>query len=184
MRLSRILIITLCLFQEVKGQYKIPKLENISAGKGYAEDSLVSTLKKTSKVIITFRTHSAWSFYSKYCILTLGKDDSLRYHLLFTNPEMKGLYRVYKTAKSLDSIWNNCVENNLFALKTETKTHNNCNSIIFDSGYYEFVILIGSKRKIVEYYAPRYFEKECPGDKDRNLLINCANPFLNNNSLL
>jgi hypothetical protein len=159
------------------GQIDIPKIKNKKPDKTLVIDSLIKDLINKSKVTIMFRRYSVWKFDIDYNIISYG-NDSIWHYNYFTDAPIKKIFDISIPEDTIKLVWNNCIQNNLFSLNSENKSHNKCNNMILDSHHYEFIITKNGGYKKIEYYDPEFFEKECQSSKERINIINCAKSFL------
>ena len=131
------------------------------------------TLHEQNDYVIAFRVQlplSSQGTKSGYFILTrLGK-----YFQAFS---YKGeLEKLSLSDRSLELIWKNLVQNELFAMKDEKELFNFCPKKyhVYNSYSYEFTLISKSRIKTLSYYNPEHYDEACFGMSERKMIINAV----------
>lgn len=131
------------------------------------------TLHEQNDYVIAFRVLlplSSPGTKSDYFILTrLGKYfQAYRY--------MDKIEKLNLTNRSLELLWKNLVQNELFAMKDEKELLNFCPKKyhVYNSYTYEFTLISKSRIKTLSYYNPEHYDETCFGMSERKMIINAV----------
>jgi hypothetical protein len=159
----------------VHAQFKVPKLKYTTKEKIQIIDSTVNALLCKSDLIIMYRTSSVWSFNAKYRVMY--HDTSRLWHFLKLeerNAEKKLDQTIIDISQdSIQKLFLAFSKNDLFQLKNGKDINKKCGSMILDAVGYEFIFVTKSAYKVLSYYAPEFYETECPGSEERKKIIRC-----------
>ena len=133
----------------------------------------LNTLHEQNEYVIAFRVvlpSSLQGFKSDYCILTrIGTYfQAYRYR--------DELEKLSLTDQSLELLWKNLLQNELFVLKDEKELSNFCPKkyAIYHSYSYEFTLISKTKMKTLSYYYPEHYDEVCFGMAERKKIINAV----------
>ncbi len=131
------------------------------------------TLHEQNEYVIAFRVvlpSSLRGFKSDYFILTrLGTYfQAYRYR--------DELEKLSLTDQSLELLWKNLLQNELFVLKDEKELSNFCPKKydVYHSYSYEFTLITKTRMKTLSYYYPEHYDEVCFGMSERKKIINAV----------
>jgi len=78
------------------------------------------------------------------------------------------------TDRSLELLWKNLIQNDLFAMKDERELSNFCPKKydVYHSYSYEFTLISKTRMKTLSYYYPEHYDEVCFGMQERKKIIN------------
>ena len=130
-------------------------------------------LHEQNEYVIAFRVllpSSSQESKSDYFVLTrLGHNvQAFRYK--------NEIEKLSLTDQSLELLWKNLMQNELFALKDEKELSNFCAKkyAIYHSYSYEFTLISKTRIKTLSYYYPEHYDEVCFGMAERKKIINAV----------
>ncbi|MEP7142864.1 MAG: hypothetical protein ABI707_08340 [Ferruginibacter sp.] len=179
MRPIFLIIKILVLCNPIFAQLKIPALKYTSSDETFLSDSIIKALTKKSDVVILYMAYSTWSWNVKYQVINHDINNTWHYSvlsksLLNEDDKEQKISAIDLPKASIKKIWQAFIDNDFFAIKNEADIKVNCKAHVYDALHYEFRIITKKQYKILDYYAPEYFEKQCPGNMERQKIIKCA----------
>lgn len=128
------------------------------------------TLHEQNDYVIVFRVvlPSSQGSKSDYFILTrLGQ---IFQGFKYTG----GLKKLSLPDQSLELIWKNLVQNEIFSMKDEKELPNFCPKKyhVYHSYSYEFTLISKNRIKTLSYYYPEHYDEACFGMPERKKIIN------------
>ncbi|WP_090706202.1 hypothetical protein [Daejeonella rubra] len=150
-------------------QNEIP-IENGEEYNAIKVKPFLDTLHKQNDYVIAFRVVLPSSRGSKpnYFILTHRGQS-------FQGFKYTGeLEKLILPDQSLELIWKNLVQNELFSMKDEKELSNFCPKKyhVYNSYSYEFTLISKSRIKTLSYYYPEHYDEACFGMPERKKIIN------------
>ena len=148
-------------------------IENSWEYNSFEIQPFLNTLHEQNDYVIAFRVVlplSSQGFKSDYFILTrLGK-----YFKAFRYSGK--IEKLNLTDQSLELLWKNLVQNELFAMKDEKELFNFCPKKyhVYNSYSYEFTLISKSRVKTLSYYYPEHYDEVCFGMPERKKIINAV----------
>ena len=133
----------------------------------------LNTLHEQNEYVIAFRVllpSSSQEFKSEYFILTrLGNNlQAFRYK--------NEIEKLSLADQSLELLWKNLMQNELFALKDEKELSIFCAKkyAVYHSYSYEFTLISKTRMKTLSYYYPEHYDEVCFGMAERKKIINAV----------
>lgn len=130
------------------------------------------TLHEQNDYVIAFRVvlPSSQGSKSDYFILTrLGQ--------IFQGFKYTGeVKKLNLPDQSLELIWKNLVQNEIFSMKDEKELSNFCPKKyqVYHSYSYEFTLISKNRIKTLSYYYPEHYDEACFGMPERKKIINAV----------
>ncbi len=170
------------LFIQSFGQIQIPVLGNYVRDTSELKFQAIKPLIGKSSVVIMFRTYSAWG-EGPFKVISFEADNMWHAYLLKDStsyPSVINYNQLENKSASQDSIknlWKFLVINKAFSLPEIPSFDTTCDYSIDDASHCDLRIIAKNKYKILDYYAPKYFEENCPGSLPRQTMVKIHNLF-------
>jgi len=132
--------------------------------------TFLQSLHKKNDYVIAFRVVYSASQDSKPNYFILTKLDN---HFQAYKYSGK-IERLSLPDQSLELIWKNLVQNDLFTMKDEKELSNFCPKKyhVYHAYSYEFTLISKSRVKTLSYYYPEHYDEACFGMPERKKIIN------------
>ncbi len=171
-----ILFVFSVLFFCVQAQFKVPELKYTTQEKDLLKDSTVKELLPKSDLIIIYHKYSAWPAFKKYKIIYHDTSNTWHFQIIDKQPYEYEFMRprIDISQDSIRKIYTSISSNGLFELKDDDVKEIKCDSKIYDVEHYDFIFITHSAYKKLSYYAPVFYETECPGSEERKKIIRCV----------
>jgi hypothetical protein len=159
-------------------------------------DSTLQSLQKNNEVLLVYAVEDhAWTRSTAYHVLASNDNSWKSYYYKVANKntflekswpvEVRAAVVAKTSGDSLlanfirEEVWKIKGDNNRNFCQTTSSDNivTGCN--ITDQPTYKLMIITKPKMYSSSYYAPEFFEKCCPGDKDRIKFLNAAHQVLN-----
>ena len=133
----------------------------------------LQTLHEQNDDVIAFRVvlpSSYQGFKSEYFILT-------RIGTIFQAYRYKDdIEKLNLTDHSLELLWKNLLQNELFVMKDEKELSNFCPKKydVYHSYSYEFTLISKTRMKTLSYYYPEHYDEVCFGMPERKKIMNAV----------
>jgi hypothetical protein len=165
-----VFVIIFIFFSRVsQAQIELP-IENGLEYNSVLVKPFLDSLHKQNDYVIAFRVVLPASQESnpKYFVLT-----SIANHFQAFSYAGK-IEKLSLPNQSLELIWENLVQNELFSMKDERELSNFCPKKyhVYNSYSYEFTLISKNKLKTLSYYCPEHYDEVCFGMPERKKIIN------------